>query len=87
MKWDRPKKKKKFPSIEIEMTSTNYDSDEKTTEEVPIFKFWSTKSNGGSDDSRSVREHNFKLNSGDSGIESIQVCGLNFYKITNYILI
>lgn len=74
MKWDRPKKKKKFPSIEIEMTSANYDSDEKISEEVPIFKLWSTKHNGGSPGSRRVKEHSFTLNSGDSGIESIQVC-------------
>lgn len=79
MKWDSSKKKKKFPSIEIEMTSTNINSnDEKTTEEaqsLPMFQVWSSKHNTSSPSPvRGVKEQNFTAHSGDSGIESVQVC-------------
>lgn len=88
MKWDRPKKKsKKFPSIEIEMS--NYSSyDEKTTAEeestVPIFPAWSSKHNDNLPlPDRGVKEHGFILHSGDSGIESVQVC-VNYARFNNF---
>lgn len=80
MKWDKPKKKKnKFPSIEIEMSSTSYSGyEEKTTEEgasAPIFPAWSSKQNvNPPSPGRGVKEQSFTLHSGDSGIESVQVC-------------
>lgn len=78
MKWDRSKKKK-FPSIEIEMSSTHYnDNNAKTTEDetsVTMFPAWSSKQNINSPSPvRGFKEHNFVLHSGDSGIESVQVC-------------
>lgn len=79
MKWDRSKKKK-FPSIEIEMSSTNHSVNNGKTVEgetsIPMFQVqWSSKQNIRSPSpSRAVKEHSFNLCSGDSGIESVQVC-------------
>lgn len=75
MKWDRSKKNK-FPSIEIEMSNTNYKSVvEKTADEetsIPLFQVWPNKHNSNSP-SPTRKEHSFILQSGDSGIESVQV--------------
>lgn len=79
MKWDRPKKKK-FPSIEIEMSSTSYSGNDKkkTTEgesSIPTFQVqWSSKQNINSpSSSRVAKEQSINIHSGDSGIESVQV--------------
>lgn len=78
MKWDRSKKKK-FPDIEIEMSNTHFnDNDEKITkEETPIqmIQLWSNKQNADlASPNLGVKEHSFIIQSGDSGIESVQVC-------------
>lgn len=83
MKWDRSKKKK-FPSIEIEMSNTHYnDNNTRTAEEetsVTMFPMWSSKQNTNSPSPvRGFKEHNFVLHSGDSGIESVQVCNYCSY--------
>lgn len=81
MKWDRPKKKKKYyPNIEIEMTDVNYLNIGNAIEEEsssPIFQTWYGKKNGNlpSPNNHVVyKEQNIYLHSGDSGIESVKVC-------------
>ena len=81
-KWDRSKKKK-FPDIEIEMSRTRYNgNDEKITREetsIQMIPLWSNKQNiDTSSPSIEVKEQSFIIQSGDSGIESVQVCILNF---------
>jgi len=77
MKWDRSKKKK-FPDIEIEMSNTQYNGneekfsrDETSIQMVPL---WSTKQNIDiPPPNAGVKEQSFIIQSGDSGIESVQV--------------
>ncbi|XP_026818130.1 uncharacterized protein LOC113557049 [Rhopalosiphum maidis] len=76
MKWDRSKKKK-FPDIEIEMSNTNYNGkDEKITKEetsIQMIPLWSNNQNADlTSPNLGVKEHSFILQSGDSGIESVQ---------------
>lgn len=78
MKWDRSKKKK-FPDIEIEMSNTNYNGkEEKITKEetsIQMIPLWSNNQNADlTSPNLGVKEHSFILQSGDSGIESVQVC-------------
>lgn len=80
MKWDRSKKKK-FPDIEIEMSNTHYNgNDEKITRDetsIQMIPLWSTKRNIDTPSPNiGVKEQSFILQSGDSGIESVQVCVL-----------
>lgn len=76
MKWDRSKKNK-FPSIEVEI-SDNYNKrsgkmiDEENS--IPLFQVWPIKQNNNLlSPRRGDKEHSFMLQSGDSGIESVQV--------------
>ncbi|CAH1733139.1 unnamed protein product [Aphis gossypii] len=75
MKWDRSKKKK-FPDIEIEMSNTHYNGhDEKIMkEETPIqmIPLWSKQNADLASPNLGVKEHSFIIQSGDSGIESVQ---------------
>jgi len=77
-KWDKSKKNKNLPSIEIEINDTNYHKkrkyNEKTMEEVPIFQMWSSKQISSSPSH--VKDHS-TLHSGDCGIEyPTQVCDI-----------
>ncbi|CAI6353733.1 unnamed protein product [Macrosiphum euphorbiae] len=77
MKWDRSKKKKFPPDIEIEMSNTHYNgNDEKITRDetsIQMIPLWSNKQNI---DIPSpiigIKEQSFILQSGDSGIDSVQ---------------
>lgn len=86
MKWDRSKKKK-FPSIAIEMSDTNYNNSrsEKIVDEensIPLFQVWPIKHNSNSlSPRRGDKEHSFMLQSGDSGIESVQVGVLDNFNL------
>lgn len=77
MKWDRSKKKK-FPDIEIEMSNTHYNgNDEKIKkDETPIqmIPLWSKQNADLASPNLGIKEHSFIIQSGDSGIESVQVC-------------
>ncbi|XP_022173233.1 uncharacterized protein LOC111035775 isoform X1 [Myzus persicae] len=74
MKWDRSKKKK-FPDIEIEMSNTHYNgNDEKITKDetsIQMIPLWSTKQNIDTPNF-GVKEQSLIMQSGDSGIESVQ---------------
>jgi len=81
MKWDRSKKKKFPPDIEIEMSNTHYNgNDEKITRDetsIQMIPLWSNKQNIDIPSPNiGVKEQSFILQSGDSGIESVQVCVL-----------
>lgn len=85
MKRDRSKKKK-FPDIKVEMSNTHYNGiDEKITKEetsIQMIPLWSSKPNIDlPSPNLEVKEHSFILQSGDSGIESVQVT----YMIIKYI--
>lgn len=79
MKWDRSKKKK-FPDIEIEMSNTHYNgNDEKITKDetsIQMIPLWSTKQNIDTPNF-GVKEQSLIMQSGDSGIESVQVITSN----------
>lgn len=69
MKWNRSKKRK-YPSIEIEMSSASYSGPDDYEMTIPMYQVCSSKNNGNlSSPNHGVTEQSFTFHGGDSGIE------------------